>query len=151
MDFIMGEKLKILISHFWPEKCTNTGLEYTKRCGIATFGGYVFWKKYILSIFSWEYHDFRFLRSMESHYNPKNLKSWLSNKNMDKIYFFQKKYPPKCCYSASFLVYSRPVLVHFSDQKWDFKIINFPPIVKSMFSLYNLLKYGGKWISLPKF
>ena len=45
MDFIMGEKLKILISHFWPEKCTNTGLEYTKRCGIATFGGGMFSEK----------------------------------------------------------------------------------------------------------
>ena len=36
-DFIMGGKLKVLKSHLWPEKCTNTGLEYTKSCGISTF------------------------------------------------------------------------------------------------------------------
>ena len=45
MDFIMGEKLKNFMSLFWPEKCTNTGLEYTKICGIATFGGVCFLKK----------------------------------------------------------------------------------------------------------
>ena len=27
---------------FWAEKNANIVLEYTKRCGIATFGGYVF-------------------------------------------------------------------------------------------------------------
>ena len=38
----MGEKLKKVKSNFWPEKLTNIGREYTKRCGIATFGGGVF-------------------------------------------------------------------------------------------------------------
>jgi hypothetical protein len=41
-DFIMGENMKILIFQFWPEKLAKIGLEYTKRCAIATFGGYVF-------------------------------------------------------------------------------------------------------------
>jgi hypothetical protein len=37
--FIMGEKMKILKSNFWPEKYINMGPQYTKRCRIATFGG----------------------------------------------------------------------------------------------------------------
>ena len=41
----MGEKMKILISHFWLEYFTNIGPKYTKRCRIATFGGYVFKEK----------------------------------------------------------------------------------------------------------
>ena len=35
----MGKNEKILKAHFWPEIMTNIGVEYTKRCGIATFGG----------------------------------------------------------------------------------------------------------------
>ena len=45
VDFIIGENLKILKSHCWPEKSTNIGIEYTKRCGIATFGGVCFLRK----------------------------------------------------------------------------------------------------------
>ena len=45
LGFYNGGKLKILKFHFWPEKFTNTGLEYTKRCGIATFGGVCFLRK----------------------------------------------------------------------------------------------------------
>ena len=52
MDFIMGGELKFFKFHFWPEKYTNTGLEYTKRCGIATYGGVYFLKKvYLVNIF----------------------------------------------------------------------------------------------------
>jgi hypothetical protein len=41
----MGEKLKFLKSNFWLEHLTNIGPKYTKRCGIATFGGVCFLKK----------------------------------------------------------------------------------------------------------
>ena len=52
MDFIMDGKLNILKSHSWPDKFTNTGLEYTKRCGMATFVGVFFLKKvYFVNIF----------------------------------------------------------------------------------------------------
>jgi hypothetical protein len=44
-DFIMGGKLKKLKSHFWPQKLTNNGPEYTKRCRIGTFGGVWFLRK----------------------------------------------------------------------------------------------------------
>ena len=43
--FITRENLKSLKSHFWPGKFTNIGLEYTKRCGIAAFGGVSFPRK----------------------------------------------------------------------------------------------------------
>ena len=45
VEFIMGENLIILKYYFWPEKLTNIGLEYAKRCGIATFGGVCFLQK----------------------------------------------------------------------------------------------------------
>ena len=43
----MAGKLKNLKSNFWPEKFTNIGPEYTKKCRIATFwgGGGMFPKK----------------------------------------------------------------------------------------------------------
>ena len=62
MDFIMGEKLNNLKSHFLPERLTNIGPDYTNRCRIATFLGYVSQEKLISSIFSSDNHDFRFLR-----------------------------------------------------------------------------------------
>ena len=43
--FYNGGKIKFLKSHFWPEKFTNIGPEYIKRCGIATFGGVGFIRK----------------------------------------------------------------------------------------------------------
>jgi hypothetical protein len=41
----MGGQRKNLKAHFWPEKFTNIGPEYTKRCRIATFGGVYFLRK----------------------------------------------------------------------------------------------------------
>ena len=38
----MGENQKILQSHFLPTKFTIIGVVYTKRCGLATFGGVCF-------------------------------------------------------------------------------------------------------------
>ena len=43
--FYIGGKLKKIKFHFWPEKSTNIGTEYTKRCRIATFGGVCFLRK----------------------------------------------------------------------------------------------------------
>ena len=37
--------MKSLKFHFWPDKLAKIGLEYTKRCAIATFGGGMFSKK----------------------------------------------------------------------------------------------------------
>jgi hypothetical protein len=38
----MGESVKNLKLDFWPEKYINISPQYTKRCGIATFGGVCF-------------------------------------------------------------------------------------------------------------
>ena len=54
MDFTMGRNLKILKLTFWAENFTKIVLEYTKRCGIATFGGVCFLKK---SSFSLYFHE----------------------------------------------------------------------------------------------
>ena len=59
-----------------------------------------------------------------------------------KSTFFRKHTPPNVAI-PHLLVYSRPVLVYFSDQKWNLKNFNFPPIIKSMFSLYNLKNMLG--------
>ena len=45
MDFIMEGKLKNVKSHFWLEKFTNSGPEYTKRSRITKFGGLCFLRK----------------------------------------------------------------------------------------------------------
>ena len=42
INFLDVQNLKKFKLAFWAEKFTNIVLEYTKRCGIATFGGYVF-------------------------------------------------------------------------------------------------------------
>ena len=41
----MGESVKNLKLDLWPEKYINISPQYTKRCGIATFGGGIFSKK----------------------------------------------------------------------------------------------------------
>ena len=48
----MRQKITKLNLTFWAEKSTNIVLKYTKRCGIATFGWYVFKEKFILAIYS---------------------------------------------------------------------------------------------------
>ena len=57
-------------------------------------------------------------------------------KMLTKSTFVRKHTPPNVAI-PHLLVYSNPVLVNFSGQKWDFKIIYFPPIIKSMFCPYN--------------
>ena len=58
---------------------------------------------------------------------------------MEKLTFFWKTYLPKCCYSASYGILWTHIDI-FSSQKLDFKIFIHSPIIKSMFSLYNLKK-----------
>ena len=76
MNFTMGQNLKFLKLTFWAEKFTKIVLEYTKRCGIATFGGGMFSKKSSCCLY---FHvkitilDFEII--MECHCNLKNLKS----------------------------------------------------------------------------
>ena len=43
--FYNGGKHEILKFHFWPEKLAKIGLEDTKSCAIATFGGVCFLRK----------------------------------------------------------------------------------------------------------
>jgi hypothetical protein len=45
MDFTMEQNLKKFKLTFGAQKLTNIVLEYTKRCGIATFGGACFLRK----------------------------------------------------------------------------------------------------------
>ena len=45
MVFYNGGKVKNFEIPFLARKFSNTGLEYTKRCGITTFGGGMFSKK----------------------------------------------------------------------------------------------------------
>ena len=82
--------------------------------------------------------------TMELHCNLKNLKSWFSHKNIEKLNFSYKTYPPNVAI-LHLLVYCRPILIYFSGQKLDFKIFRFSPIINSMFSYYNLKKgWRGK-------
>ena len=65
MDFTSGQNLKKLKLNFWAKKSTNIVLEYTNRCGIATWGGGMFSKKSLVSPYfhekilisnSWDYN-----------------------------------------------------------------------------------------------
>ena len=70
--------------------------------------------------------------------NMRNSNIWVgmfSNKST-----FVRKHTPPNVAIPHLLVYSNSVLVNFSSQKWDFKIIYFPPIIKSMFCPYNFEK-----------
>ena len=99
----MGESVKILKLHFWPEEYINISPQYTKRCGIATFGGVCFLrKKDFVNIFMRKSGVLIFEITIELYCNLKNQKSRFSHDNIDKIHFLKKTYPPKCCYSASF-------------------------------------------------
>ena len=54
-----------------------------------------------------------------------------------------RKHTPPNVAILHLLVYFGPILVKYSNQKRDFKILICSPIIKSSFSLYNLKK-GGK-------
>ena len=87
---------------------------------------------------------------MELHYNHKNLKSGFSQENIDNSTFLRKHTPPNATI-LHLLVYCRPILIYASGQKLDFKIFRFFPIMKSMFSHYNLNKGGEARFSTGKF
>ena len=55
MEFTMGQNLTKFKWTFWAQKSTNIVLEYTKRCGIAIFGGGMFSKKSLSCLY---FHDF---------------------------------------------------------------------------------------------
>ena len=61
---------------------------------------------------------------------------------------FLRKHTPQNVANLHLWVYSQPILVHFSGQKWDFKYFSFPPIIKSMLSLFKLWKIVDLSISV---
>ena len=68
-------------------------------------------------------------------------------KILTKSTFLRKHTPPNVAI-LHLLVYSGPILVNFSGQKWDFKFFSFPPIIKYMLSLYKLWKIVDLSISV---
>ena len=104
-----------------------------------------------MSIFSWENHDFWFLRlQWRSIVISKNKNHDFLMKILTKWTFLRKHTPPNVAI-PHLLVYSRTILVDFSAQKGNFKIFRFCPIVKSMISLYKLNTRGAGPISFHKF
>ena len=127
------------------------GPQYTKRCRIALFGGVCFLRKVeFFNIFMRKLRFQIFEITMELHYNLKNLISGFSQENIEKLNFSQKTYPPICYYSASFSILWTHIDI-CSGQKLDFKIFRFSPIIKFMFSHYNLKKGGEATFSTGKF
>ena len=95
-----------------------------------------------MSIFSWESHDLRFLRLQ---WNSIVISKFLNHDFLMKIWTkstFLRKHTPPHVAILHLLVYCGPTLIYYSGQKLDFKIFIIFPIIKSMFSHYNL-KRGG--------
>ena len=96
MDFIMREKLKKIKDPFLARKFFQYWSRvYQKVHNSNIFGGMFPKKSWFCQYF---YQIIMILVSeiiMELHYNLKNLKSGLSHKNIDKIYFFLGNIPPK--------------------------------------------------------
>ena len=130
----MGENLKILKSYFWPEKSTNIGLEHTKRCGIATFGGMFSKKSWFCQYFHEKIMILGFEITMELRCNLKKSKIMIFSWKYRPNKLFLENIPPPHVAIPHLLVYSRQILVNFSGQKRDFKIFWFSPIIKSPFS-----------------
>ena len=104
-----------------------------------------------MSIFSWENHDFRFLRlQWSSIVISKILDHDFLMKTLTNQTFFRKHTPPNVAI-LHLLVYSRTMLVDFSAQKVNFKKFRFRPIIKSMISLYKQNTRGAGPISFHKF
>ena len=126
-----GKSKKKIKSHFWPEKYINMGLQYTKRCKIATFGG-IFLRN--VDFFSQYFHEniniTNFWDYNRLYCNSKNLKilifSWK--------YWERKKITFLCNIAIlHLLVYCVPILIWFSGQKWDIKNFRFSQIKKIPF------------------
>ena len=75
MDFTMERNLKKLKMTFWAKKSANVVLEYTIKCGIATFGGIISKKSSFCLYFHEKIMIYIFEIIMEIRYNLKNLKS----------------------------------------------------------------------------
>ena len=77
--------------HFWSENLANIGLEYTKRCTIATIVGVYFQRKVdLVNIFCRKLGFRVFEIIVELHYNLKNPKSQFSHENIEQILFSWK-------------------------------------------------------------
>ena len=63
-------------------------------------------------------------------------------KILTKSTFLRKHTPPNVAI-PHLLVYFGPILVNFSNQKLDFKNLNFSPIINSSISLYNLKRLAN--------
>ena len=120
--------MKILKSHFWPEKFTNIGPEYTNRCRIEKFGRVYFLRKVDFVNYFMKNHDFGFLRlQWTSIVISKVLNHDFFMKILTKSTFVRKYTPPNVAI-PDLLVYSGPILVHFSGQNWDYIFFIFPPL-----------------------
>ena len=141
--FYNGAKPKFFEIDFLGRKLTNIVLEYTKSCGIATFGGVCFLRKvHFVYIFMRKSRFQIFEIIMELHYNLKSLKSLFSHENIDKMNFSQKTYPPKCCYSATFGILQNNIGKFFGPKsQFQFFQVSSKPN-KSVFCLEknNLIK-----------
>ena len=138
--FYNGEKYEILKSCFWPETIINLGPPYNKRCRIAKFGrvsGLI--KVDFVNIVLRKSWFKTFVITMGLHCIHNHLKSWFSIWKYWQNQLLWENVPPKCCNSVWYTV--DQYWLFFSGQKRDliFFLIFFP-ILKSMFSHYNIKK-----------
>ena len=141
--------MKVLKSHFWPEKYINMCPQYTKRWRIATFGRVCsLRKRRFFNIFMRKSWFMIFDITMELHCNLKSHKSWFSHENIERKNFFKRKHTPQMLLFCIFWYTVSPYWYIFLDKKLDFKIFIYSPIIKFMFSLYNLKKafYSRKMV-----
>ena len=135
--------MKNLKLDFWPEKYINISPQYTKRCGIATFGGVCFLRKiYFVNIFmrkSW-FLIFEITIELYSNLKIKNLDFLI--RILTKSIFLRKHTLPNVAI-PHLLVYCGLILIYFSGQKSNFKIFTDSPIIKHAFLHYKL-KSDGK-------
>ena len=104
-----------------------------------------------MSIFSWKNHDLGFLRLQWS--------SIVISKVLNHDFFmkiltkstFLRKHTPQMLLSASFGVLWTNIGKKKIWPKMGFQHFHFPPIIKSMFSLYNINKGGEARFSTEKF
>ena len=80
---------------------------------------------------------------MELHYKIKKSEILIFSWKYQQNQLLLENIAPPNVAILHLLVYSGPILANFSAQKWDLKNSIIVPIIKSMFSFYNLKK-GGK-------
>ena len=123
MKYIIGGKLKILKSNFWPAKFTNIGSEYTERCRIGTFGGWVgggmFPKK---SWFCWYFYEIIMISDFWG-YNgaqlcPQKSKIMIISWKYCEHQLFLGNIPQKIFYCASFGKSPKSLISKFTKRTW---------------------------------